>query len=556
MAFDSDSDSAVSRAALYRRHELAAYSAVLRSAGLLTDTAGCPAAESEASREAAGSNDSKGPLIAHLTFDSREAGPGTLFACKGVYFKPQYLTDAVRAGAVAYVAEHPHPDAGVPGLIVRDIRRAMPLLADLFYNHPQQYLTLIGITGTKGKTTTATALQTILNTHFEKNGAKPCGLLSTVEIYDGMTTEPASLTTPEALVLFRHLFNMAAAGLTHAIIECSSSALKFNRLDGLHFNYALFLNLTPDHISPAEHPDFEDYLASKCRLLKACDNAVLSLDTEATGALMQAAASCRRIITFSEKGCPGADYTGSAEASTLAGLNLTIRRPDASEQAVQFSVPGAFNLGNALAAAVCADQIGVPRDTLAEALGQVFVCGRMNITVSDDRHIVSVVDYAHNGISLDHLYTTVRELFPGYQIITFLAAVGGRSENRIRELADMTIRHQIEFTYISDDDPGPVDAAVIRNQIEAYLKPSGLPYLNADDRCRATEAAFRRAAESSRPTVILLLGRAATDAMLIRGQNIPYPSDIETAARCMAAYNQSMKPTPTKPAAEQAISNV
>ena len=189
-----------------------------------------------------------------VTCDSRGAVPGSLFLCKGAAFKEEYLLEALGRGAFAYVSERAYPAAPAPCIRVTDIRAAMGLLADAAWGHPSGSLGVVGITGTKGKTTTAYFLKSILDLWRDEQGLHPVGLLSTILTDDGVQRKPATLTTPEPLDLQRHLWNAGNAGCGYVVMECSSQALKYGRMTGVELEAAVFLNLGEDHISPHEHP--------------------------------------------------------------------------------------------------------------------------------------------------------------------------------------------------------------------------------------------------------------------------------------------------------------
>ena len=199
-----------------------------------------------------------------ITYDTRTVGGGSLLVCKG-RFRPEYLDGLDRRGLAAYVADTDYSAVvDAPGLIVDDPRKALSLLSAEFYGRPQDELTVIGITGTKGKTTTAYLTQAILNAH---SGGR-CALFSSVDnCLDGHTYEESDLTTPESLDAFRMMRQAADNGMRYLVMEVSSQAYKVHRVHGLTFDIGAFLNISPDHISPIEHPTFEDYLHCKRQLI-------------------------------------------------------------------------------------------------------------------------------------------------------------------------------------------------------------------------------------------------------------------------------------------------
>ena len=210
-----------------------------------------------------------------ITYDTRKVEPGTFLCCKG-RFKAEYLQGIDERGLAAYVSENDFSDATqAPGLIVDDVRKAMALLSAEFYGRPQDQLKVVGITGTKGKTTTAYLTQAMLN---GCSGGK-CALFSSVDnCLDGHTYVESDLTTPESMDAFRMMREAVDNGMEYLVMEVSSQAYKVDRVFGLTFDVAAFLNISPDHISPIEHPTFEDYLHCKRQIVKNCRALVLGAD--------------------------------------------------------------------------------------------------------------------------------------------------------------------------------------------------------------------------------------------------------------------------------------
>ena len=245
-----------------KKYTLEAYAQLLQNARMMKEFYSC------------GKEDAQ---IEYLTYDSREVVEGTLFICKGAAFKAEYLDAAIRKGAVAYVSEVKYDtEVDVPYFLVDDIRKAMPYLAEKFDNAPWKSLNIVGIGGTKGKSTSAYYMKAIVDDYMEATGGKESAVISSIDIYDGVIKKESHITTPEAVELQEHFRHAVESGISYVEMEVSSQALKYNRVDNMMLDVGIFLNISEDHISPIEHPDFEDYFASKLKIFAKAKNAVVN----------------------------------------------------------------------------------------------------------------------------------------------------------------------------------------------------------------------------------------------------------------------------------------
>ena len=262
--------------------------------------------------------------IQGMSIDSRAVEKGCLFVCKGVSFKPQFLSMALASGASAYMCEKSAEEAlarvapDAPHIVVEDIRRAMALAAAFMYDHPDRALNVIGITGTKGKSTTAYMLHSILDA-----ADMPSSILGSIETDDGLVRHESHNTTPEAPDLWRHLHNTEQSGRKVMVMEVSSHGLKYERVLGLHFETACFLNIGRDHISPVEHSDFEDYFSSKLKIFDQCSTAVVNIDSDHKDRILDAARKAQRIVTFSAEQSD-ADYTARNISLSARGTSFDL----------------------------------------------------------------------------------------------------------------------------------------------------------------------------------------------------------------------------------------
>lgn len=447
-------------------------------------------------------------VITAVTCDSRSAVPGCLFICKGAAFKEEYLAEAIRRGAVAYVSEKVY-DQPAPCLQVTNIRMAMGVLADHAWGHPSGRLTVIGITGTKGKTTAAWFLKAILDHWRQRQGKPPVGLLSTILIDDGVERRPAALTTPEPLDLQRHLFNAANAGCEYVVMEVSSQALKYGRMIGVELAVAAFLNIGEDHISPAEHPTWADYFSSKLRIFNHARSAVINLDgeKEQVDRILENAKYCERVVTYSSAFPNVLHADLSAQAiSPIEGGQAFAAAYEGEGEPFALSMGGDFNVSNALAAMGVCRILGVPGSDVRAGLFAASIPGRMETYVNQEKTVI--VDYAHNGMALTALLQGVRKEHPGAPITLVFGCTGDKALDR-REGMGRAAGEYADTILLTEDDPGHERVEDICTQIESYVNLYGKPCTIIPNR----EEAIRRAIEEAPPGgVVILAGKGAEQA--------------------------------------------
>ncbi len=445
-----------------------------------------------------------------VTCDSRSAVPGSLFICKGAQFRPEYLAQALDRGAFAYVSETPY-DLPAPCLRVTDVRAAMGLLADAAWGHPSGKLSVVGITGTKGKTTTAYFLKSVLDCWREKEGLHGVGLLSTIVTDDGAQRKPAVLTTPEPLDLQRHLWNAANAGCGCVVMECSSQALKYGRMTGVDLAVAAFLNIGEDHISPHEHPTAEDYFQSKLKIFDRARAAVVNLDSDRFGEVLDAAQRCGKFSAYSLKYVRGMSRTPE-------GMAFTVR---IGEDDQPFSIPmtGDFNVSNALCAISVSAMLGAPLWAIQQGLAQARVPGRMETYAAGGRTVI--VDYAHNGMSLEALLRSIRADYPAAPVTVVFGCTGGKGLDR-REGMGRAAGAMADRIILTEDDPGPEAVEDICAEIGRYIAPFGKDYTVIPDRETAVRTAIGTAPEGA---VVVLAGKGSESAQKRKNGSEPCVPD-------------------------------
>lgn len=470
--------------------------------------------------------------VEHLEYNSQKVAPGTLFVCKGANFKEEYLKQAIEQGAIAYVSDKKYdafPD--VPHIIVSDIRKAMAPIATIFQNEPQKKLKIIGVGGTKGKSTTVYFIKTILDAYLAANNKKPAGLISSIDTYDGEKIYQQSNTTPEAIDLQAVLARAVNAGLEYLVMEVSSQALKYHRTTGLEFDIGIFLNIDEDHISPVEHPNYEDYLESKAKMFAQTKNLILNLETQEKEYIFKKAADAEKYYTFSLE-TESADYS----ASNLKTVGLTNHfnvKTEKFEMEFVLSMLGDFNVENALSAIATIDLLDIPLEYAVDGLKEASVPGRMKVFMTEDEEIIAVADFAHNRLSFEKLIQSMKESYPAYDIVTVFGAPGGKALGRREELGS-TAGRLADYVYITMDDPEFEDVADISAEIAHYIKCEGTPYTYIEDRTEAIQTAF---ANAKAKTIILVLGKGEETHMKIHGKNVPMPSDEAVIAEAIKIYN-------------------
>ena len=461
-----------------------------------------------------------------MTVDSREVQPGNLFVCKGAAFRPAFLASAIERGAYAYLC--PNDAAileqlelvapGAPHIVASDVRRAMALVAPVVYQHPEQALDIVGITGTKGKSTVAYMLRSILLAAGETPS-----VLGSIETDDGIEHYESHNTTPEAPELWRHLWNSVKSGRRHMVMEVSSQGLKYDRVLGVPLSLGVFLNIGRDHISGVEHPTFEDYFASKLRIFDQCETAVVNIDAEHAPRVLSAAEKARRLVTTSARGASDATFAALNARST--GLELTFEVVDRLDpahpqtHAIALGMAGLFNVDNALAAIACARLLGVGYDAISRGLAHVRVPGRMEIVATPDQHVIAIVDYAHTPDALENVIQTIEEIrTPGQQLIVVCGCGGDRDRTKRPEMAAIAVKYATTAVFTSDNPRHESPEAILDDMV-AGLEP-GARYLRIADRAEA----IRTAVMLSRPGDIILVAGKGHETYQIVG-DVKHPFD-------------------------------
>ena len=471
--------------------------------------------------------------VENISYNSREITENTLFFCKGAHFKEQFLHDAISRGEVAYVSEKKY-DVDASCILVSDIRKSLYLSANFFYDNAWDKLNLIGITGTKGKSTTAYYIKYILDEYLKANGGKESGLASTLEIYDGIVRIPSTLTTPEPFELHKHFDNAVKSQTDFFTMEVSSQALKYGRTEGVHFKIGCYLNIGIDHISAVEHPDFEDYFTSKMKLFTQCDTAIINLDSDLSERVVEYSKNAKRVITFSTKN-PQADVYGFNIHKDNSETVFSVKT-DAFESEFRLSMPGLFNVENALCAIGVAYVIGISPEYICNGLYKAKTAGRMEIYESEDKKIAVIVDYAHNKLSFETIISSMKTEYVGRPVSILFGCPGNKALIRRKDMGEVSGK-MADFIYVTEDDPAEEKIEDICNEIAGHIENVGGKgkYKIVNDR----EAAIKTAIEDVKDTAVIILAGKGAETHQKRGLvSEDYASDAVLARKYLKEYDE------------------
>ncbi len=456
----------------------------------------------------AASPDAAAGEVAEIAYDSRRVSPGAVFvAVRGLQSDGMaFVQDAQDRGAIAVVSESDRPPGlAVPWLVVEDARRSMAVLADELYDHPSEALTVVGITGTNGKTTSAYLVESI----FEAAGIS-CGRLGTVSYRVGRDERQASITTPESPDLHRLLRGMVDHGCGASVVEVSSHALTLRRVDRVRFAAAVFTNLTRDHLD--FHGDMSAYFLAKRRLFEMLPPeaiAVINLDDPNGRSLCE---TVRQPVTFAMS--QPADVTPGPVQSSLAGLVFDVRTPRGPLH-IESPLVGQLNARNVLAAVSTCMALDVPLRAIENGVRALRrVPGRFEVVSDPAEEVTVVVDYAHTDDALRHLLEAARPLAQR-RLITVLGCGGDRDRTK-RPLMGAVAARLSDLVIVTSDNPRSEDPQEIIEEILKGVAPPNhqppgrggsapaTPYLSIVDRGTAIERAVE---EASPGDVVVIAGR-------------------------------------------------
>lgn len=484
--------------------------------------------------------------VKQVAYDSRNVEPGGLFVCiRGSRQDGHaFIREAVERGAVVILTEkgawkedNSSQEAAKQQkycvLETPDTRAALASIARQWFDNPQEKLKIVGVTGTKGKTSTAWMIWKM----FTADGKK-CGLIGTIEVCYGIWQQTIRNTTPESYELYEILRKMVDQGCQYVAMEVSSQALKMHRVDGIMFDAAVFTNLREDHIGAGEHADFAEYMACKQRLFCQCRTGIFNQD-DPYWQEMWRGSSCERVFTygFSRQADYCADRVQLLRGSDRLGVQYHLTRhrtgknqgemEAASENSwnVVVNAPGKFSVYNSLAAIAVAEQYQISEVSMEKALHTLQVPGRIEMLPVSPRFIV-IVDYAHNAMALDALLRTLRDYHPG-RIICIFGCGGNRAAERRFQMGEVAGR-LADLVVVTTDNPREENPEKIADEICVGLNAAKGTYGRIPDRRQAIAYGISHAKPGD---IVVIAGKGHEMYQEINGKKYPM-DDRELAMKC------------------------
>lgn len=450
-------------------------------------------------------------VVDKIIYDSRKVEKDCLFFCVPgtVVDGHKFAEDAVLKGATVLVIEK---EVVVPSHVtivkVENVRKAMAIMSAAYFDYPADRLKVIGVTGTKGKTTTTYMVKSIL----ESAGHK-VGLIGTIEAIIGEEKIPANNTTPESYILQEYFYKMLEAGCDIAVMEVSSQGLMMHRVAGFLFEFGIFTNIEPDHIGPNEHASFEEYMACKGMLFQQCKTGIVNIDDKHARSVIQGHTCAIETFGFSD----AADIraTNTTLVSKPGYLGVTYHVSGLMDFDVEIDVPGKFSVYNSLTAIAICRHFNADIQTIQEALKVARVKGRIEmIKVSDE--FTLMIDYAHNAMSLESLLTTLKEYNPK-RLVCLFGCGGNRSKIRRYEMGEVSGR-LADLTVVTSDNPRDEEPQAIIDDIKIGLAKTQGNFIEIIDRKEAIAYVIDHGQKGD---VIVLAGKGHEDYQEIKGKKYP-----------------------------------
>lgn len=468
--------------------------------------------------------------ITSLVYDSRKIKPGAVFVCIAGTVRDghDFIPEMMEKGAVAFVVEREDIELveGFTYILVENTRIALAELAAAYFDYPAKKIKTIGITGTKGKTTTTYLVKSIL----ESAGIKT-GLIGTIESIIGDKQIPSVNTTPESYIVQEMFRDMVDAGLEAVVMEVSSQALMMHRVEGFTFDIGVFTNLEPDHIGGNEHKDFEDYMYCKSLLFQKCKLGIFNGDSEHLEGIMKGHTCEVETFGYGEKNDLRAENVELLKEQGALGVKYHVNGIENFD--VEVNVPGSFSVYNSLTAIAICNHFGVKKDTIKSALKNVSVKGRIEM-VPVTKSYTLMIDYAHNAMALESLLTTLKAYNPP-RLVCLFGCGGNRAKSRRYEMGEVSSR-LADLTVITSDNPRNEEPMDIIADILVGVKKADGEYVTIADRKEAIKYCMEHALDGD---IIVLAGKGHEDYQEING--VKYPMDERELIREIIEENPNIK---------------
>lgn len=449
--------------------------------------------------------------ITSVVYDSRKAEPGSLFLCiKGAVSDGHSYAASVaeKGAAVLVVQDEVDVPKDVTVIRVKDSRYAMSCIAAAWFDYPAAKLKTIGITGTKGKTTTTYLVKSIL-----ENAGHKTGLIGTIETVIGDTRIPSANTTPESYLVQEYFAKMAEAGCDSVVMEVSSQGLMLHRTAGFTFDIGIFTNIEPDHIGPNEHKDFEDYMHCKSLLFQQCKVGIFNGDDPHLAQILEGHTCQVETFGFSEKADLRAENTRLVTGKGTLGIAYDLK--GLLDFPVEIDLPGKFSVYNSLTAIAVCRHFGVSKENIQKALKNAKVKGRIEMVKVSDAFTL-MIDYAHNAMSLESLLVTLKEYRPN-RLVCLFGCGGNRSKLRRYEMGEVSGK-LADLTIITSDNPRDEDPQEIINDIKVGIGKTTGEYVEIIDRKEAIAYAIHHGQPGD---IVVLAGKGHEDYQEIKGKKYP-----------------------------------
>ena len=395
-------------------------------------------------------------------------------------------------------------------LFVEDTRISLSKISHNFFGKPSNSLKIIGVTGTKGKTTITNYIATVLN----ESGLNT-GVIGTNGTFFNGTYEVTANTTPESYELHRIFRKMLDNGVKCVSMEVSSGGIKHNRVEDVDFDVAIFSNLSPDHIGPKEHPTFEHYLQCKAKLFKMAKHGIINVDDDYAKDIIKSA-TCD-VETFAIENNADLIASNIIYSKEIDALGVSFECNTKEETFPCFICsPGTFSIYNALAVIAVCKYLGVKREIMIDALRNAKVSGRVEV-LPILPYATVIVDYAHNGVSLENILQTLKN-YDHKRLVCLFGSVGGRTEIRRKELGDVAAR-ECDLAILTADNPDFEDPMNVINDISKSFEGPSCEVIKIEDREEAIKYAIRNAKEGD---MIVFAGKGHEKYQLINGQKLPF----------------------------------